>query len=560
MKKRNKAKDIKLKNLIIYSIGGLVTLLILMSIFSLVYIKKISGQTKILYERPHTNLVGMKDIKIKILQVGIAIREGSTNSEALTNEIENILLTVSTDLDTLEKNKVNPNAPTDPGMQACIDACNTWKTMALDLISQHRESNSLITVEEYIAYGELENAFLDNINTIIETASGNAKLFKDNALKMANEIIFALIIIFLIAVSFSFLIMRFIIKNISIPMESILNSAKEISLGNLSQKAEYESKNEFGIIADYFRTMTTYLNSVVTDIGFILNHMGKGDFTVSSQIEYIGDFTSIHDSITQIQHNLSKTLFQIDQTADVVAESSEQMSIGAQRLSEGSIDQAASVEELAASIDDISSQVNENANYAKDVNNRVNQVNQKILMANDRMKEMVSANDEIRDKSNEISNIINIIEGIASQTNLLALNAAIEAARAGKSGKGFAVVANEVKNLAEQSRIAAQNTGDLISASLSAVTKGATIADETADFLVSVANEISSVVNIVNSISSASNDQADNISGITAGVEQISQVVQDNSATSQEYAASSEELSSQAQTLKSLVEDFKLVN
>lgn len=554
---KDKIRNVKLKKMIVFSIGTLGIFLIIMSALSLSSIDRISNQTKVLYEKPHTNLVMMKDIKIKALTVGNAVREANQRSDVLTSEINDTLHSVLEDLNTLENNKV-AKTPIEDTMQACMDAAQAWQDYASDLIEQHLADQEVVTAEEYVQYGVFEAELLKTIDVISDTAMENSGKFKDNSLAMATQTMIFLGILFTVAIVLTSLITRSVLKNISIPMQYIIESAKEISHGNLEFESEYHSENEFGIIADYFRTMSKYLNDVVSDIAYMLKKLGEGDFTVEPRIDYIGNFAPIKESIHDIKSNLSFTLMHLERTSEILARNSEQMSHGAQALSEGSIDQASTIQELAASITTISEQVSDNASHADDVNTKVNQVNEKILNTNNRMNDMIKANEQISIKSKEISNIINIIEDIASQTNLLALNASIEAARAGETGKGFAVVANEVKNLAEQSSEAAQNTAQLISDTLTSVDNGVSIADNTAKYLTTVAEEIKEVVAIADKISNSSSEQASAIQHITMGVDQISDVIQTNSATAQESAASSEELSSQAQTLKMLVEDFKL--
>lgn len=174
------------------------------------------------------------------------------------------------------------------------------------------------------------------------------------------------------------------------------------------------------------------------------------------------------------------------------------------------------------------------------------------------MQELITAMEDINDKSVQIGKIIKIIQDIAFQTNILALNAAVEAARAGVDGKGFTVVADEVRRLAIKSAEASKNTSALISGCIQAIDCGSELANGTADTLAEVAERAKQVVTVVDNISSASNRQALSILEVTQGIEQISKVVQTNSATAEESAAASEELSGQAQMLKELVSQFKL--
>ena len=138
------------------------------------------------------------------------------------------------------------------------------------------------------------------------------------------------------------------------------------------------------------------------------------------------------------------------------------------------------------------------------------------------------------------------------------MNAAIEAARAGEAGKGFAVVAEEIRELANQSSVAASNTRALIEASISEVKNGNEIAGVTAESLKLVADGIDHILEGAENVKDASEHQASAMEQISQGIQQISSVVQNNSATAEENAATSEELAASAETLNSLVAKFEL--
>ncbi|WP_297241694.1 methyl-accepting chemotaxis protein [uncultured Flavonifractor sp.] len=181
-----------------------------------------------------------------------------------------------------------------------------------------------------------------------------------------------------------------------------------------------------------------------------------------------------------------------------------------------------------------------------------------VKKSKEEMEQLLVSIKEIAQASNNIQNIIKVIDDIAFQTNILALNAAVEAARAGNAGKGFAVVADEVRSLAQKSADAARETTGLIRNSLQHVSHGEEIAKRTDAAFNDVAAVSEHILDMIAKIAHASREQADAISQISVGIDQISAVVQTNSATSEQSAAASEHLSSQANMMKNLLNTFQV--
>lgn len=351
-----------------------------------------------------------------------------------------------------------------------------------------------------------------------------------------------------------------IVHSIVAPTMQVRNALVGFSEGNLNVPVDFESRNELGDMCNALRESQRILGGVIEDECDLLGRMADGDFNVKSRDPsiYVGNLSSILESLRGIKTKLSGVLTQIHQSAEQVSSGSDQVSSGAQALSQGATEQASSVEELAATIAEISEQINHNAEGAQQASKQANKVGEEIQRSNSQMEEMTVAMAEIHEKSQEIAKIIKTIEDIAFQTNILALNAAVEAARAGAAGKGFAVVANEVRNLASKSADASKDTSALIEGSVKAVENGTRIADATARTLQEVVSGAHEVVDTIDRIASASQQQADAVIQITQGIDQISSVVQTNSATAEESAAASEELSGQANMLKQLVGQFTL--
>ena len=350
--------------------------------------------------------------------------------------------------------------------------------------------------------------------------------------------------------------------NISVPMRAVCVRMKQLVEGDLSSPVpQTAGRDETAELTRSTADMVAGLNTIIADIGYLLNEMANKDFDVNSDHRdaYVGEFQSILLSMRNLKLELSGTMRQIDSAAGQVSGASGQVSTGAQTLSQGSMEQASAVEELAATVNEISSSAKRTAAAAEQAGQFVAQAGAQLGTSVGYVKDLNEAMEKISSSSEEISKIIAAIENIAFQTNILALNAAVEAARAGSAGKGFAVVADEVRNLASKSEEAAKATKELIGGSIAAVTEGSRVVGMVTDSLQKTNDIAGNVTTQMEIVVKAVEEQTESIAQVTEGIEQISSVVQTNSATAQESAAASQELSAEAAGLKQLVDEFTLV-
>jgi methyl-accepting chemotaxis protein len=157
---------------------------------------------------------------------------------------------------------------------------------------------------------------------------------------------------------------------------------------------------------------------------------------------------------------------------------------------------------------------------------------------------------QIQQSSDQIADIVTLIDGIAFQTNLLALNAAVEAARAGEHGRGFAVVAGEVRALAQKSAEAAKEIKGLIEQSVTRINEGTQLAAQSGEAMGGINQSIDEIAGMISQIAQASAEQSEGIRQVYQAITQIDGATQQNAALVEETTAASQTLSHQSALLQ----------
>lgn len=350
-----------------------------------------------------------------------------------------------------------------------------------------------------------------------------------------------------------------IVKSFKEPMEELEKGMNELAAGHLDFDMDYESENEFGMLAKNFRETCNFLSTVVKDINRLLGMMAEGNFNIHTNCAdmYIGDFEGVIQSLRAMNRKLSSTLDGINDVSEQVAAGSEQLASAAQSVAEGASEQAGAVEELQAVITNVLENTHRTAEIAEDSYQKAIDYADNAKVADEEMHNMVNIMNEISELSVKIGSIVENIEDIASQTNLLSLNASIEAARAGDAGRGFAVVAQQIGELADDSAKYALNTRELIEHTINKVNTGNTAANTVSDTLTQVIDGMNNLAELSNGSKEACIDQEQAMEQIEEGIVHISEIVQNNSAASEESSAASQELTEHANHLKNMLGQFE---
>lgn len=345
-----------------------------------------------------------------------------------------------------------------------------------------------------------------------------------------------------IAVMFlSFLAGVGIAGSISSPLNMVLGVLTKVAAGDLTARAKIHSRDEMGLLAGEVTAMAEKLNDIMTHVAVNTTHVASA----ASQMQ----------------------------------SASEKMATGAEEVAAQAGTVAVASEEMAAT----SSEIAQNCLMAYETSQRTNstaakgaQVVKETIAIMGRIAHMVQetakAIGSLGARSDEIGEIVRVIEDIADQTNLLALNAAIEAARAGEQGRGFAVVADEVRALADRTAKATKQIAQMIKGiqqetkgavhamenGVKEVEKGTVEAARSEQALREILDQIDLMAQQMNHVATAAEEQTATTTEISNNVLQISTVIQDTAQGAHESASASNKLADLADELQKLVGRFRL--
>jgi methyl-accepting chemotaxis protein len=260
-------------------------------------------------------------------------------------------------------------------------------------------------------------------------------------------------------------------------------------------------------------------------------------------------FNSAADSLTDTINTVKRGSFGIKSGTEEIAQASD-------NLSRRTENQAANLEETAAAVAEITSTVKKTAEGAQHARNMVTAAKEDADRSGVVVKRAVEAMQGIEKSSQEITQIIGVIDEIAFQTNLLALNAGVEAARAGEAGRGFAVVASEVRALAQRSAEAAKEIKGILSTSRDQVQEGVQLVAETGTSLRQIIERVNDINGIVSEIARSAEQQATGLQEVNTAVDQMDQVTQQNAAMVEEATAATRTLTQQSTELAQIVSRF----
>lgn len=301
-----------------------------------------------------------------------------------------------------------------------------------------------------------------------------------------------------------------------------------------------------------------WLSHPLQQVIALAQHYAAGNLQATLATERQDEVGQLIHAINGIGDGLERIVSQVRHAAEEISFATDAIAASSGNISEQISRQASSVEETSASMEQLGATVEQNADNVSQALTLVAEAANAVQHGGDTVTRSVNTMSAINVSSQSIADITHVIESIAFQTNILALNAAVEAARAGEHGKGFAVVAAEVRALAQRSAQAAKEIDGLIENSISKVTEGHKLSEQTREAMENIVIRIEQVKALMGEIDVASHEQSAGIGQVNIAMSQIGQATHHNTEMVAQSEQIASELSQKGHHLNQLVSVFTL--
>jgi PAS domain S-box-containing protein len=355
-------------------------------------------------------------------------------------------------------------------------------------------------------------------------------------------------------------------------IDGIRELVASATVGKLSKRADVSAyEGNFKQIGAGVNDLLDAIMQPLAEAAKVLEGSAKKNLLLRMKGDYEGDYRVIEDNLNNTLASLHEAIQQIGRTIDAVGRSADELTSVSQTMSATAHDNSAQATVVSASGEQISANLQTIASSMAEMSISIKDVARNAVEAAQVAKAAVAAAEKtnaivgkLGDSSDEIGQVIKVINSIAEQTKLLALNATIEAARAGEAGKGFAVVANEVKELAKQTANATQDIGKKIRAIQTDTQAAVGSIGEIGSIIQRISGISNSIASAVEEQAATTNEMNRNVAEAARGSEDIArnitgvahstQAGADSAKTTQEAA---KQLSAMAEDLRALVGQFR---
>ncbi len=370
---------------------------------------------------------------------------------------------------------------------------------------------------------------------------------------------------------------RSINRKVTLRLRKGLDELRALTAGKLDQQITRQGKDlvEMALLTDGLVELQVQLQhaaaakeelaksesaqqQVVDRLSEGLNLLAAGDLSQRIDERFDEKYQSLADNFNAATGALGDLVARVIETSGSILAGAQGINQATTELSQRTEMQGVTLQNAAAALEQLTRNIISSQSDTNALDGLALQANEKSVEMRGKMGQTVEAIEKIKASSQQIEQIVGVIEDIAFQTNLLALNAGVEATRAGAEGSGFAVIASEVRGLAERSAQSAQDIKSLIAASGVEVAKGVEYVVAAEHSVTDIGEQFSEITALISRIANAASEQSQGLTKVNDGVSQLDLVTQTNVAMVEETTAECASLTSVAQDLSLLVSRFQI--